>query len=119
MTWDNPMNNEQSSRNWDIEGWGPEHRRLLTQPINLKPLAPKRITKIMTLQTKVLTHITKTGSISIREAMDDYSMSGGSLTKYISNLRMLGHSIIKEFRVHPMTGRRYARYSITGERAVG
>jgi hypothetical protein len=58
----------------------------------------------------VAAHIEKTGSISIREAMDDYSMSGGSLTKYVSMLRRSGNKIEKVWKIHPITKRRYARY---------
>lgn len=63
-------------------------------------------------QTAVLAHMKRVGSISIREAMDDYGMSGGSLTKYISLLRKAGNSIHKEVRKHPITGRKYARYHL-------
>jgi hypothetical protein len=61
-------------------------------------------------QAVVLSHMTKTGSISIREAMDDYGLSGGSLTKVISRLRRSGYEIVKEWRKHPISGRKYARY---------
>jgi hypothetical protein len=66
----------------------------------------------LTYQAAVLAHMRKVGSISIREAMDDYGMSGGSLTKYISMLRSAGHVIHKEVRKHPITGRKYARYHL-------
>jgi hypothetical protein len=42
--------------------------------------------------------------------MDDYSMSGGSLTKYISILKREGNDIVKVWKIHPLTGKRYARY---------
>jgi hypothetical protein len=65
---------------------------------------------VMTSIDTVLLHINKLGSISIREAMDDYNMSGGSLTKYVSILRREGHDIVKVWKLHPLTGKRYARY---------
>lgn len=65
-----------------------------------------------TYQAAILNHLNKVGSISIREAMDDYGMSGGSLTKYVSNLRKAGHNIHRETRKHPITGRKYARYHL-------
>jgi hypothetical protein len=37
-------------------------------------------------------------------------MSGGSLTKYISMLKRDGRDIVKVWKVHPLTGKRYARY---------
>lgn len=55
-------------------------------------------------------HLEATGTISIREAMSDYSMSGGSLTKYISILRRQNYPVQKVFCKHPITGQRYARY---------
>lgn len=55
-------------------------------------------------------HLEITGTISIREAMDDYGMSGGSLTKYISILRRQNVNIERVFGKHPITGKRYARY---------
>lgn len=61
----------------------------------------------------VQNHLLRTGSLSIREAMADYGISGGSLTKYISILRnQYGWDIKREFRKHPITGTRYARYSM-------
>ena len=56
-------------------------------------------------------HLQSVGNISIREAMDDYGLSGGSLTKVISDLKKAGHNIVKAFRKHPITGKRYARYT--------
>lgn len=58
----------------------------------------------------IVNHLNITGSISIREAMDDFSMSGGSLTKYISILKKNGFNIKRIFKKHPITGKRYARY---------
>jgi hypothetical protein len=66
----------------------------------------------LTFKASVLAHLQRVGSISIREAMDDYGMSGGSLTKYISVLKTEGHTIHKEVRQHPISGRKYARYHL-------
>jgi hypothetical protein len=64
----------------------------------------------MTQQELILNHLRKTGSITQREAMIDYSIQ--SLTKRISELRDLGHNIVSVFRKHPTTGQRYARYTL-------
>ena len=64
----------------------------------------------MSAITSVFSHLQKTGAISIREAMDDYGLSGGHLTKIISRLKRQGHEIVTEMRKHPITGRKYARY---------
>jgi hypothetical protein len=58
----------------------------------------------------IASHIARTGSISIREAMAEYSLSGGSLTKYISIMRRNGAKVKKVWYVNPISGRRYARY---------
>lgn len=65
------------------------------------------------MQAVVLKHLSTVGSISIREAMDDYSVSGGSLTKTVCRLKAKGHNIVKEWRRHPISNRRYARYYLS------
>lgn len=60
----------------------------------------------------ILEHMANTGSISQREAIMDYSIQ--SLTKRISELRGMGFEIETEFKVHPTTGQRYARYYLRG-----
>jgi hypothetical protein len=56
----------------------------------------------------ILNHLRRTGSITQREALIDYSIQ--SLTKRISELRMDGFVIASEKRNHPTTGQRYVRY---------
>lgn len=64
-------------------------------------------------QTKlVLDHIQRTGSITQREAIMDHSVQ--SLTKRVAELRDLGYDIKSEFKKHPLTGQRYARYTLEG-----
>lgn len=60
----------------------------------------------------IAAHLVNTGTISIREAMNDYNMSGGHLTKVISVLRHDGFDIDDEWRNHPITNRRYKRYFV-------
>ena len=55
-------------------------------------------------------HLQKTKSITQREALLDYSIQ--SLTKRISELREQGMNIVTQFKKHPTTGQRYARYSL-------
>lgn len=64
----------------------------------------------MTQEMKVLNHIVKAGSITVREAVGEYSIN--SLTKRISNLRAEGYNIISNVRNHPITGQRYVRYTL-------
>lgn len=69
----------------------------------------------MTKIQKLVKHLNKTGSISHREAMDDYQMSGGALTKYISRMRHEHKmNIVSVRRNHPITGQVYTRYSLNG-----
>lgn len=56
----------------------------------------------------VLNHLKRTGSITLREAFLDYSVQ--CLTKRIQELRELGYKITTQFKHHPTTGQRYARY---------
>lgn len=72
----------------------------------------------MTNAELILGHIRATGSISIREAMDEYSMSGGSVTGTITKLRDGGYKIKTEMRKNPISGRRYARYTLDEKEAA-
>lgn len=58
----------------------------------------------------VLNHLKRTSTISVQEGFNDHGLSGGHLTKIISNLRKAGYKIDRKFRKHPVTGKRYARY---------
>lgn len=64
----------------------------------------------MTQTTQILEHMKRTGSITMREALLDYSIQ--SLTKRISELRQAGYKIETEHKHHPTTGQRYARYKL-------
>ena len=62
----------------------------------------------MTQLEMIANHFRTTKSISQREALIDYSIQ--SLTKRISELRDMGFNIVTQFKKHPVTGQRYARY---------
>ena len=64
----------------------------------------------MTQNQKIMKHLKKAGSITVREAMVDYSIA--SLTKRIQELREDGHDILSTTKFHPMTGQKYVRYSL-------
>lgn len=59
----------------------------------------------------ILMHMRKSGSISQREAMLDYSIQ--SLTKRISELRSKGYKIKTVHKHHPITQQKYARYFLS------
>lgn len=64
----------------------------------------------MSQKQQILNHIKKQGSISMREAIMDYSIQ--SLTSRISELRRDGHKIKTYQYSHPVTGQPYARYAL-------
>jgi biotin operon repressor len=58
----------------------------------------------------LLKHFRKTGSISQREALIDYSIQ--CLAKRIQELRDGGYDIVTVYKKHPITNQRYARYEL-------
>jgi hypothetical protein len=58
----------------------------------------------------ILDHMKRTGSITMREALIDYSVQ--SLTKRIQELRASGYRIKSVQKLHPTTGQRYTRYTL-------
>ena len=66
----------------------------------------------MTQNQKILKHLQTAGSITVREALVEYSVS--SLTKRIQELREAGHVVVSNTRYHPVTKQKYVRYSLEG-----
>lgn len=64
----------------------------------------------MTQNARILKHLQRAGSITVREAMVEYSIQ--SLTKRIQELREAGHNIVSNVRHHPMTQQKYVRYTL-------
>lgn len=62
----------------------------------------------MTQNQRILKHLRKAGSITVREAIVEYSIQ--SLTKRIQELRDDGYNIISVVKRHPVTGQKYTRY---------
>lgn len=62
----------------------------------------------MTQHALILKHLRKAGSITVREAMVEYSIQ--SLTKRIQELREIGYDIVSVVKRHPVTGQKYTRY---------
>ena len=63
----------------------------------------------------VLEYLQKNESLSIGEAFINWQLSGGHITKIISNLRKDGNNIVSQWRKNTVTGRRYKRYSLVTE----
>lgn len=64
----------------------------------------------MNQNQKLLKHLKKTGHITQREAIMDYSIQ--SLTRRIRDLRDAGHDIASVPKKHPITGQRYVEYAL-------
>lgn len=93
-----------ATRNAD---WMGLHKYFASQTATLenngryKPMGTSQINKL-------LAHFKKAKSITVREAMIEYSIQ--SLTKRIQELRGMGHNIVSVQRRHPVTKQRYVRY---------
>lgn len=67
----------------------------------------------LTPQAKqIVSHMRRAGSISMREAMNDYGIAGGTLTRRITDIKKAGFSVSSEKRKHPMTGQSFTRYTL-------
>jgi len=64
----------------------------------------------MTQNHKIMKHLRTAGSITVREAMIEYSIA--SLTKRINELRADGEHIVSTPKFHPVTNQKYVRYSL-------
>jgi predicted ArsR family transcriptional regulator len=63
----------------------------------------------------ILEYLQKNESLSIGEAFINWQLSGGHITKIISNLRKDGVNIVSQWRKNTVTGRKYKRYSLITE----
>lgn len=63
-----------------------------------------------TQNEKIISHIKKAGSITVREALVEYSIQ--SLTKRIQELREAGYAIVSNVKYHPVTRQKYVRYTL-------
>lgn len=86
-----------------------EYRAAMHEVSKLEHAGWKRKTG-MTQEDKVLNHLKNVGSITVREAILDYSIQ--SLTRRIATLREAGHNIVSDRRRHKITGQDYVRYSL-------
>lgn len=64
------------------------------------------------LEKKIIEHMLKAGHITALDAMVNYGITSASLTRRICDLEEMGIQINRERRVHPVTGRKYTRYSL-------
>ena len=66
---------------------------------------------IMALKDKILSHFEMVRTITIRDAVIEYGISGGTFTKIISELRREQYRIVRTWKKSP-TGTRYACYTL-------
>lgn len=64
----------------------------------------------MTQNQRLIQHFKKTGRITQRQALMDYSIQ--SLTRRIRDLRDMGYPIVSKAKRHPVSGQRYVEYSL-------
>ena len=64
----------------------------------------------MNQNQQILSFMRRTGSISTLDAWTHLQVV--SLTRRIRDLRDLGHTIVSERKLHPVTGKRYVRYHL-------
>ena len=60
----------------------------------------------------VLQHMRRAGSLSAREAMDDYGITSATLARRVCDLEEAGFYVNRTRKVHPITHRRYTRYAL-------
>lgn len=76
--------------------------------MNAQTLTPLKANgKRMTQAEAIIHHIETTGSITQREAMLEYGVQ--SFTKRLCDIEAKGHVLIKQRKVHPVSGQRYTR----------
>lgn len=73
---------------------------------------PQGFMALSPLAQKMVQHMRRAGSISAREAMNDYGVSSGSMVRRICDIEEAGFKVKRDKRKHPMTGRQYTRYSL-------
>jgi len=93
----------------DPDLWLEPYRAAQAAAQSLEHSGWKRTTG-MTQNERILKHLRKAGSLTVREAIVDLHVS--SLTKRVQELREAGHNIISTPKHHPVTGQKYVRYHL-------
>jgi hypothetical protein len=116
------MESDDESNNVDIHMTFEEARKLANELLRMAGPAPKPeptpvskpqgYTALTPQAQTIYQHMRRAGSISSREAMSDYGITSGSLARRVVDMEEAGFTIIRDRRVHPITRRRYTRYSV-------
>ena len=94
-----------------LKGWYTQHKQLLAICHSKEHSGFKKVNGMRNID-KVLKHLNVNGNITHRDAISDYNMTGGSLTKYISLLREHGYLIHTQTKKHKTTGVMYTSYEL-------
>lgn len=81
-------------------------------PAKPTKLGPPRYSNLSDQAQLVYRHMVRAGSISAREAMDDHGITSATLARRICDIEEEGFGVNRDRRVHPITGKRYTRYSL-------
>lgn len=73
---------------------------------------PPSYTALSPLCKTIYQHMNRAGSISARDAFDDYGITSASLARRICDIEAEGYKVKRDRRVHPVTDQRYTRYSL-------
>lgn len=77
------------------------------------PAKPKGYGALTDQARLVYQHLQRAGSISAREAMNDHGITSAALARRICDLEDAGYDITRTKKVHPITRKRYTRYSLS------
>jgi DNA-binding MarR family transcriptional regulator len=77
-----------------------------------------KLLKLTPQARRLYVYMTRTGSISAREALLDLDITSATLSRRICDLEEQGYRITREHKKHPMTGKRYTRYALTEEALI-
>lgn len=83
------------------------------QPVPAAKIKTKSYVQLTDQSKLVYRHMDRAGSISARDAMDDYGITSATLARRICDIEAEGFKVYRDRRIHPITGKRYTRYALT------
>lgn len=78
------------------------------KPVNPNP----KFSNLNPQASLVYQHMARAGSISARDAFDDHGITSATLSRRICDIEAEGFKVERESKKHPITERRYTRYSL-------
>ena len=77
-----------------------------------KPAVVKNYSALSPQCQTLLQHCRRAGSITARDAMNDYGITSATLVRRFCDLEEAGWEVKRDRRVHPISQKRYTRYSV-------